>query len=690
MNAFFFDRDRSWLSFNERVLEEAARNTVPLLERIRFLSIYSSNLDEFYRVRIPAIMALHKIGKGRENAPLLEKIKEIIDRQQNRFGHILQDGILPELRRGDVQLLYNQPLPEVIRDGVEEYFLSEVAAFIQRVYLTEAADFFPESNKIYLLVDLQEAEEDRQAILNIPSDALPRFYTAFQGDMRYIIFLDDIIRENLARVFSGKRICGCWSFKVTRDSELNLQDEYEGDLAEKIEKQIIKRDAGLATRLLYDNTMPPDALRNLIRALGLSHANMVSGGRYHNLRNLGEIPWDRPAWLYPPWPPVASAVKEPLFRQMEKEDILLHTPYQSYDMVLRFFNEAVLDETVTEINTTLYRVASDSRIVHALISAARNGKKVTVFMELLARFDEANNVRWAKKMKTAGIKIIYSIPGMKVHAKMAFIKTRKGNRNRYYGLLATGNLNETTARIYTDHMLFTIDKAILRDMELLFLFLRQRRKPEAEDRCCHFEQLMVAQFNLRTRLEELIRFEIGQAIAGKPAAITLKLNNLEEKKLIEALYRASQAGVKITLIIRGICCLVPGVEGMSENITVRRIVGRYLEHGRIYLFHHGGAEQLFLASADWMERNIYRRIEVCFPVADPRHVCALKKIVQYELADNQQAVYLDAELHNRPVPVSGEVVSSQHEIYKNIAANENLTDTDVMASGDFAGGLCSG
>jgi polyphosphate kinase len=690
MNALFFDRDISWLSFNERVLEEAGRDTVPLLERIRFLSIYSANLDEFYRVRIPAIMALHKIGKGGADAPMLEKIKEIIEGQQNRFGQILQESIVPKLHQGSVHLLYNQPLPDVIRGGVEEYFLSEVAAFIRRVNLTEAAGFFPESNKIYLLVDLQEEEADRRVILNIPSDGLPRFYTAFREDIRYIMFLDDIIRENLSRIFPHARLGGCWSFKVTRDSELNLQDEYEGDLAEKIEKQIAKRDAGLATRLLYDSSMPAELLRHLIRALGLSHANVVTGGRYHNLRDLGEIPWNSPAWSYPPWPPVASFSGEPLFRQMEREDMLLHTPYESYDPVLRFFNEAALDETVTEINTTLYRVASDSRIVHALISAALNGKKVTVFMELLARFDEANNIRWAKKMKAAGIKIIYSIPGMKVHAKMAFIKTKKGRRSSYYGLLATGNLNETTARVYTDHILFTTDKAILRDMELLFVFLRQRRKPEAEDRCCHFEQLLVAQFNLRTRLEELIRFETRQAIAGKPAAITLKLNNLEEKKLIESLYRASQAGVQITLIIRGICCLVPGIKGMSENITVRRIVGRYLEHGRIYLFHHGGAELLFLGSADWMERNIYRRIEVCFPVTDLRHAQAIKEILRCQLADNQQAVYLDAELRNRPVPVSGKAVTSQYEIYKTIAQHENLTDIDDMASGDFAGSLRSG
>lgn len=687
MNDLFFDRDISWLSFNERVLNEAARDSVPLLERLKFLSIYSSNLDEFYRVRIPAIMALHKIVKIKGNAPLLNKIKAIIDRQQNQFGHILQQDILPELSRGGVRLLYNQPLPEVLTAGISEYFISEVAAFTVKVDLERAADFFPENNKIYLLVDLSGDRGPQRVILNIPSGELPRFYTTVHEHVRFIVFLDDIVRQSLGRIFPHSFVRGCWSFKVTRDSELNLQDEYEGDLAEKIEKQIAKRDAGLATRLLYDASMPANVFGDLVKGLGLSHANVVGGGRYHNLKDLCDVPVANPAWFYAPWPAVVHPVKDSLFMQMDEEDILLNPPYQNYDTVLRFFNEAVLDEDVTDIHITLYRVASDSRIAHALISAAHNGKKVTVFVELLARFDEANNIRWAKRMKAAGIKIIYSIPGMKVHAKMAFIKKKRGKRTSYYGLLATGNLNETTARFYTDQILFTTDKEILREMELLFLFLRKRERPVAKDRRLHFSQLMVSQFNLRTRLGELIGFETRQAAAGKPASIILKLNNLEEKKLIEALYQASRAGVKISLIIRGICCLVPGVEGMSENITVRRVVGRYLEHGRIYLFHHGGAEKVFLASADWMERNIYRRIEVCFPVLNPKHASTLKEILRCQLADNRQAVWVDAEQQNRPVSVPGRAISSQDEIYQKFKQYESLTVAGPVVSSDLAGGM---
>jgi polyphosphate kinase len=665
----FFDRDLSWLSFNQRVLSEAGRPQVPLAERLRFLAIYSSNLDEFYRVRIPALMALHKITGGQAELALLEQVRVVIEDQQACFGKILGEGILPELEKNGVTLCYDQPLPPSAVSRVRKYFLTEVAAFLERVYPGEAATFFPESNRIYFLVSLSGPGPGR-AIVNIPSEALPRFLRIAEGDGARVIFLDDIIRENLDRVFPHRQVTGCWSFKITRDAELNLQDEYEGDIAERIERQIAKRDQGLATRVLYDQRMAPEELTYLIRTLGLKNANVVKGGRYHNLRDLAEFPAQHAGWRYTPWKPLDYPVGESVFSRMEQGDFMIHPPYQNYDTVLRFFNEAALDEDVTDIYITLYRVASDSRIAHALISAARNGKKVLVFVELLARFDEANNLRWAKMMKAAGIRLIYSIPGMKVHAKMALVKRKTAGRKVYYGLLSTGNLNETTARFYTDHILFTASRGILREMELLFLFLKKREKPGKKAKHLHFEHLLVAQFNLADKLTELIRFEVNQARRGAEAAITLKLNNLEEETLISELYRASRAGVRVRLIIRGICRLVPGVEGMSEHITVRRIVDRYLEHGRICIFHHGGTQRVIMGSADWMERNIFRRIEVCFPVYDAAIRAQVTAMTDLELKDNVQAVTVDAALRNVPVPVTGKKIASQYAIYQSLTAHE--------------------
>jgi polyphosphate kinase len=375
---------------------------------------------------------------------------------------------------------------------------------------------------------------------------------------------------------------------------------------------------------------------------------------------------------YERWPAIPLKVGEgsfSLFEEVEKKDLMLHPPYQSYDMVLRFFNEAAVDPAVTEIYVTLYRIASDSRIGNALVSAAKNGKKVSVLVELKARFDEANNIRWAKKMKAAGVKIIYSAASLKVHAKIALVKRRKENRISYVGLLATGNMNESTARFYTDHILFTAHPEILREMELLFIFLGHRKKA-GNPGLINFNYLLVAQFNLQQRFLQLIDREIENAHQGREAAITIKMNNLEEKVLIKKLYEASQAGVTIRMIVRSICCLRPGVPGLSENITVTRIVDRYLEHGRIFVFHNNGAPELYMGSSDWMNRNIYRRIEVCFPVFDEEIKKQVMDILQLQLQDNGQAVQIDPQLNNVPLPKEGELVNSQQAIYNYLAKGQ--------------------
>jgi len=674
VNYPYFDRDLSWLSFNGRVLDEAANPQVPLVERIRFLSIYSSNLDEFYRVRIPALMALQKIKKNKEKVSTPERLQAVTEKihgQLRQFGSIIQQNILPELAAQHIQLIYDGQIPEPIRPQVADYFFTHVMAFLQPVNLDKKSDFFPVNNELYLTVCLRQNDQDKTYLLNIPSASLGRFFMTTDGATTYVLFVDDIIRHMLPTIFPGSAIGGAWSIKVTRDAELDLQDEFEGDLAEKIEKQIARRDLGFATRLLYSPGIPDTVTSTLIQALGLRHASVMEGGRYHHLRDLAQFPVQHATLCYPRWPgkrmPIADSPS--LLDSILQQDLLLHPPYHDYNLVLRFFNEAALDTGVQEIWITLYRIAGDSRIATALITAARNGKQVTVFVELKARFDEANNIRWAKKMKEAGVRIVYSIPTLKVHAKIAMIKKQAGNRVHYAGLLATGNFNESTARFYTDHILFTANGELLQELELLFLFLAKRKHPDT-DNPIHFQHLLVAQFNLLQQFTALIDREISYARAGLPARIHIKLNNLEESVLINKLYEASQAGVTILLLVRGICRLIPGEPGISERIEVRRIVDRYLEHGRIYYFHNNGSPEVFAGSADWMERNIYRRIEVCFPIVQAALRQQLIELFDLQWSDNQQATSLDNALHNQPVPVQGEPLRSQEAIWKKINSDD--------------------
>jgi polyphosphate kinase len=670
MSAYFFaNRDISWLSFNERVLQEAGKISVPLNERIKFLSIYSSNLDEFYRVRMPALMALKKIDKEKTETSVYKQAVAIINQQLETFGKIFTASVLPELDRYCFKLIYNDQIPENLQEETKNYFFNQIAGFLQPI-LIRNTDFFLENNQLYQAVIVQYESADEQLyLLNIPTANLSRFYKITSKDKDYIVFLEDIIRQNLTYLFPGAVIHGSCNLKITRDAELDLRDEY-GDLAKKIEKQLKKRDMGFATRFLYEPGMPLRHLQDIIEIFNLHKASVVEGGKHHNLKDLASLPIHNLSLSYPSWPaiqPVKSAdIPETLFKSIEKEDRIVHAPYQSYDLIIRFFNEAAMDRSVERIYTTMYRVASDSRIGYALISAAKNGKKVTVLVELKARFDEANNIHWAQKMKAAGVRIVYSSNSLKVHAKIALVK-RKNDHTPYLGLLATGNLNESTARFYTDHILLTAHQPMLGEMEQLFNFLRKKNK--GNQPTLVFQHLLVAQFNLQTRFLELIEREIEHAKNGQEAFITIKMNNLEEEVLISKLYDASNAGVKINLIVRSICRLVPGIPDQSENITVKRIVDRYLEHGRVFIFHNKGKEEVYMGSADWMNRNIYRRIEVCFPIYNDTIRKQMIELLRLQWHDNVQAVCIDKNLKNVPVPNAGEnKIRSQEAIYKYLSA----------------------
>ena len=662
-NYKFFDRDLSWLSFNERVLTEAERTTVPLMERIRFLSIYSSNLDEFYRVRMPALMALKGLSSEEEAKKLkalLPTINAKIHQQQKHSGAIIEKQILAALKDHNIHLVYNEPPPDHIVEPLRDYFINFVAAYINIVQVSDHSQFFPENNKLYILVTTNDPKKGKRFyIVNIPSDVLPRIFAGSYQNTQYLVFLDDIIKLNLSKIFYDQQIIGSHSFKITRDAELDLQDEFTGNLSKKIEKKIGHRDFGLATRFLYEPGIPENTLELLKNKLNLKGANFIQGGAYHNLKDLSALSLKDPQFHYEPWPQVRFKISPDswLLQEIRKRDLLLHLPYHSYDTVLRFFNEAAIDPSVVRIYVTLYRVANDSRIVSALISAAKNGKKVIVFVELKARFDEANNIKWSKKMKAAGVRIIESIPGLKVHAKLALIKRKTGKKTESLGLFATGNFNESTAKYYTDHILFTAHKPMLKEAESLFLFLKKRKKPSYQKQI--FQHLLVGQFNLQQGFIELIDREITNAKKGLPASVIIKFNNLEDTVLISKLYEASNANVKISLIVRGICCLVPGIKGMSGNISVRRIIDRYLEHGRIFIFHNNNEPQVYLGSADWMNRNIYRRIEVCFPVYDADLKTELINIINLQLKDNCQAVSIDEHCNNAISGESGHIRSQR-------------------------------
>ncbi|MFC4210287.1 polyphosphate kinase 1 [Pedobacter lithocola] len=669
LNSTLFNRDFSWLKFNERILMEAERKTVPLLERIKFLSIFSSNLDEFYRVRMPVLLALEKLSNRDDNdikieADLLKSANNLIVDQQQRYGQTLKQNIIPELKKNNISLIYGEEFPELINQQVTRYFLSQVLAFIKPVYINEQTKFFPSNNELYFLITLNQGDSIQSVIINIPSNELPRFYKIEAEGETYIVFLDDIIRFHLDLIFKAE-ITGCYSFKITRDAEIDLKDEYSGSLSEQLEAQLQKRDSGLATRFLHQPGIPKNILMLLKKLFNLKKANLVEGGQYHNLKDFMSFPVSLPNLSNKSWPKLCNTdvVDGSLTEAILKKDIIIHTPYQSYDSVLRFFNEAAVDPNVEEIYLTIYRVASDSKIINALISAAQNGKKVLVLVELKARFDEANNIKWAKRMKEKGVEIVYSVTALKVHAKVALVKRKIDGRMLYTGLLATGNFNESTAAFYTDHILMTANKDILREIELLFIFLSKRVKPSSAD-LIKFKHILVAQFNLQQTFLNLIDREIEYAKLGKEASITIKLNNLEEKVLITKLYEAAQAGVKITMIVRSICRVIPGVKGMSENIKVIRIVDRYLEHGRIFVFNNLGKQDVYLGSADWMNRNIYRRIEVCFPIYDAQIKAEILELINIQLKDNVQAVLIDELMNNVPVQKGGTLIASQQNIYE--------------------------
>lgn len=703
----YIDRDISWLSFNYRVLQEAKDPTVPLLERLKFLAIYSNNLDEFFRVRVANHRNLLRVGRKTrqqfeyEPKAVLKEILKIVDTQQEEFSHIFEDQILPELAKHNVVLKRRLQLNKEQREFVEVYFRENMLPFVQPVLLVKGKIRpFLNNAALYMVVNLKDKEDGRvhYAIVKIPSDHLPRFVQLPSGSdkRKELIMLDDIVRHNLSQMFPGYEIIDAYSIKLTRDAELYIDDEYSGDLLTKIKNSLNKRQVGPPSRFVYDREMPKELLDFLVESFDLDRDDLLVEGRYHNNFDFFNFPDFGLTHLklqaLPPLPFHELDDETDFFGALRKKDHLLYPPFYSYDPVVRFFAEAAKDPAVTHIKITQYRVAKKSQIMNALVDAVAAGKQVFVFIEVKARFDEEANLRWGEKLEAAGVKVAYSLPGVKVHAKMALIRREDDDGPRLYSYLSTGNFHEGTARVYCDFGLFTSDPRLTSEAGRLFTFLETGIKPMQP-----FKHLKIGQFNLRSALENLIHQEIKNHEEGKPAGITLKLNSIQDKKMISKLYEASRAGVPIRLIIRGICSLVPGKEGWSEKIEAVSIVDRYLEHARVFVFENGGTPKYFLSSADWMIRNLSFRVETIFPVYDPEAQHILRDILEIQWSDNIKSRVLEEHQLNRYRRNDTEIaVQSQIETYYYLKRREEMilrsreegektSDSDQLSTGSSNG-----
>ncbi len=664
----YFSRDLSWLSFNHRVLQEAQDFSVPILERLKFLAIYSSNLDEFFRVRVASLRSFKELRKPTRKAlkvrpkKELKLIREIVNEQQITFGQVFRSDILPALRRLGILLIKAEEFTEEHRTFSRQYFFEKVYPLVQPIFIEKEEDVpFLNNKQLYFIVSFEA--DQRPCLIEIPSQQLSRFIQ-FPGTAApfFITFLDDIIRAH-AQEWFDQPIASIHSIKMSRDAEMYIEDEYSGDLLEKIKNGLDERNVGLPTRFLYDSSMPDEIVKRLKKVFKLNKNDLIPGARYHNFNDFFGFPdpTNNKALQYqelPPLPHPELEVAESLLAKIKEKDLLLHFPYHDYRYVPALIQEAALDKDVVAIKATLYRVASKSAVVSALMQACQEGKEVVAFIEAKARFDEASNLFWGKELEKAGAKVFYSYPGIKVHTKLLLIQRMEAGKKRPYAYLGTGNFNEKTARIYCDHALLTARPKIGKEVNQIFDLLERKI---LVPNCKH---ILVAPFNLRQTFEQLIEQEIKHAEAGLPAYMILKMNSLENRQMIDKLYAASQAGVKIQMIIRGICCLVPSVAGLSENIEIISIVDRFLEHARVYIFGNNGEEQMYVASADWMTRNLYKRVEVAFPIDDPALYQELRGIINIQLADNTKArIINEAQDNPRKKSLDKAVHRAQMEIY---------------------------
>ena len=682
MKTQFIQRDISWLSFNARVLQEANDPTVPLSQRIRFLGIFSNNSDEFFRVRVATLKRMielrnwhQKINIYMEQDPqhILEEIQTIVLQQQNEFNRIWA-GILKELKKEKVLLLDEKHLSREQKEFVTRYFEEEVRANIIPLMIESLPQMpYLRDKSIYLGVVMkkkQSAYKNKFALIEIPTQTLSRFIQLpTSNGQQSIILLEDVIRFNLPQIFSyfGYENFESYLFKVTKDAELDIDNDVSTTFVEKIEKGLKNRRKGKPVRFVYDKEMDAALLEYLIRRLSLGKkSNIIPGGRIHNFRhfmdfpNLLQVSGVRRSQPFI-HPDLAKSLR--VTDVILKKDVLLHFPYHSFNSLIDLLRESAMDPEVISIKITAYRLASQSKVINALVNAARNGKEVVVMLELKARFDEENNLEWKKVLEEEGVKVLLGVPNLKIHAKLGIVKKRSGNKTIQYGFVSTGNLHEKTARVYGDHCLLTANRNVMADINRIFKYLENWQTGMAELKNCR--TLLVCPLKMRKELQILIGKEIKEAKLGKPASIILKLNSLSDQALISRLHEAAQAGVNVQLIIRGIYC--PIIPPKKETIPLQAIsiVDEYLEHARVMIFHNQGEEKVFISSADWMVRNLDHRVEAAIPILEPELAKELKEIIQIQLKDNVKARILDPQLANDYVSSKGKrPIRSQVEIYK--------------------------
>ncbi len=678
------EKELSWLAFNERVLQEAMDKRVPLIERVRFLGIVSSNQDEFFKVRVAEVkrrVLIHKEHGGDPRAePLLHELQERLSRVREVFEATYRELMLA-LARHNIFLINENQISPGNQLWLRQYFRDKILRHINPILLTEFCNpvRFLKDQYTYLAIEMrQQGQVVKYAMLEIPTDQLPRFIPLPAGEnkrKKELIILDNIIRFCLDDIFRGffeYDAIAAYSFKMSRDAEFDLSSQLDLSLLEKMSSGLKQRLTAMPVRLAYDMEMPRSMVRFLTAKLGMgSFDAIMPGGRYHNFKDFIGFPNVGRAYLVNPKMPALDVGDfnrhTSVFEAIAQRDILLYYPYHKFLHFTEMLRQASFDPAVTSIKINIYRVASQSRVMDSLIAAANNGKRVTVVVELQARFDEAANIQWANRLTDAGVRVLFGLPSLKIHSKLCLICRKEGEQLRRYAHIGTGNFNEKTAKIYTDFSLFTRHPEITAEVEGVFEFIDQ---PYRHPR---FNHLLVSPINFRHHLYRLIAGEMTHARAGRPAGITVKVNNLVDPGLINRLYAASQAGVPIRLIVRGMCSLVPGLAGISDTISVISIVDRFLEHPRVMCFHNAGDPRVYIASADWMTRNLDHRIEVGTPILDERLKRRILDILDIQFNDTVKARLIDAEQSNAYVPRGNRrKVRSQLAIYDYLKRQEQL------------------
>lgn len=677
----YLERDISWMYFNRRILQEATRPHVPLLERMAFLGIYSNNLDEFFRVRMAtqnriAECTNKSAARDREKAQkMIKKIGKLNSEYAKEYEEAV-NNVIAELEKENIFIVTNENITEEQLQYIRSYYRDKLNGFISPVWFSAVKTFDYETDEnIYLAVKLQKKGSRTitdYAFLELPVGLCGRFVSLPDNDgMSYLMYLDDVVRCCLPLVFEGLEFNSyeAYAFKFTRDAEMEIDNDLRTGTLQKISKGVKSRKRGEPLRVIYDASMPKDLMKKVLNKLDVdTWDTILSGGRYQNHKDLMKFPdCGRKNLKYPVWTPILKKEldgSESLLGKIQEKDRFIHVPFHNFDSFIRVLQEAAVSKQVESIKITLYRLAKESKVVKALIGAARNGKKVTVVIELLARFDEASNINWSKKMQDAGIKVIFGVEGLKVHSKITHIGMKTGPD---IACISTGNFHEGNARMYTDCVMMTASRRIVNDVDAVFDFIERPYTP------VKFKELLVSPNEMKNKFVALINNEIKNRKAGKPAYIKIKINHITDPVMVEKLYEASQAGVEIDLIVRGNCSLVTGIPGVSSNIRINGIIDRYLEHSRIFIFAAGGEEKIFMGSADWMPRNLDNRVEVVTPVYDPAIKGELKRIVEFGLKDTLQGRIVDGFGENKFVELGEDETPfrSQEELYYSyLAENE--------------------